>query len=270
MNMKSIITLFLYISSTLCLYGQNESLTCPFKIENRKIILEYPENGQTIRLRLSSVETTSVLSAKAADKLNYKYISKGDSFPIFQYRLPIYQFDCKKRIDNFHFISDFSGVEELENVDGVLGSLFLKSNIVNLDLKNKKITISKTLEDNFSGEKVVTLPIQTNFFTGNRIFYTPGKIEYGPQSEAACIVLNVADAPVQVEIRDSLYDKESPSNITILAPEPFQTKIAGSDIRYLKTYLEPDKPIVYLGLDYLKKYKNIIFDYPHNRILLVY
>lgn len=46
--MKPITTLFLCIVFVLGVQAQNQKVTYPFKIENKRIILQYPENGQLL------------------------------------------------------------------------------------------------------------------------------------------------------------------------------------------------------------------------------
>lgn len=265
--MKTILTVFLFIGSILCLTAQDEKITCPFEMENGRIILQYPENGQTLRLRLSSIEGLCLISCQAADRLNYKYEVGKDSIPIFGYFFQLYPF--KQKTDKFLFVSDFSHVEELKNVDGFLGRLFLESNVVNLDFKNKEVSITKAVEENLVGKKIDTLQLQIASSWGGRLYYTLGAIEYGQKKDLACLVLNIVDVPVQAQIQASVFDNEPGLPITILGPSPFRGKIEGSKILHNLACYKPDKSMVYLGLDYVKKYKNVILDYPNRRILLV-
>lgn len=79
----------------------------------------------------SSVYPYHVLSSKAADKLHYEYVSKGDSFPVGNYYLPVYQ--LKKVSKCYLFTADFSNADDYKDFDGIIGSALLDSNVVDVD-----------------------------------------------------------------------------------------------------------------------------------------
>lgn len=247
--------------------AQTDKATYPFKIENKRIILQYPENGENLKMIFSSIYPLDVLSSKAADKINYEYISKGDSFPVGNYYLPVYQ--LKKGFDKYFFASDFSHIEEYKNLDGILGNKLLNSNVVDIDFKNEKISVMKTMKDNLTGRNIDTLQMIPISWDGNTLYYTKGIIEYNHKKEPAALILNFIDIPLQAEIADSLYDKEANQSIEILSPFSFKSEMKGERIRSMASYHSPDKSFVLVGLPFLRKYKNVIFDYPHNRVLLV-
>lgn len=265
--MKPITTLFLCIVFVLGVQAQNQQVTYPFKIENKRIILQYPENGQLLQMIFSSIYPLDVLSSKAADKINYEYISKGDSFPVGNYYVPVYQ--LKKGFDKYFFAGDFSHIEEYKNLDGILGNKLLNSNVVDIDFENEKISVMKTMKDNLTGRNIDTLQMNPISWGGNTIYYTKGIIEYNHKKIPANLILNFVDIPLQAEISDSLYNKEADQSIEILSPFSFKDKIKGERIRSIVSYHSPDESFIWLGLPFLRKYKNVIFDYPHNRVLLV-
>lgn len=267
--MKSYLLLLILSFSVFSIQAQTDQSTYPFKIQNQRIILQYPENGQTLQMVFSSVYPTTVLSSKAANRLNYEYTVKGDSLPVGHYYLPVYP--LKQGTDRFFFATDLSGAGELSGFDGIMGSDLLRSNVVNLDFKNKKISVSKTIEENLSGRKTDTLSMQSGSLFGIQVYYTRGMIEYDRKKEPAYLVLNLIDIPMQVEINRSLYNEAGDQLITLLSPASFQGKIDGVQVQVKRKDSSsiPDKTVLLLGLPFLQKYSNVIFDYPHNRVLLV-
>lgn len=265
--MKSYILLLILSLSVFSIQAQTDKSTYPFKIQNQRIILQYPENGQILQMVFSSVYPATVLSSKAADRLNYEYTIKGDSLPVGHYYLPVYP--LKQGTDRFFFATDLSGAGELSGFDGIMGSDLLRSNVVNLDFKNKKISVSKTIEENLAGRKTDTLSMQSGSLFGNQVYYTRGMIEYDRKKEPAYLVLNLIDIPLQAEINGSLYNEAGDQSITLLSPPSFQGKIDRVLVKRKDSSSIPDKTVLLLGLSFLQKFKNVIFDYPHNRVLLV-
>lgn len=265
--MKTYILLMILSISVFYTQAQTDKATYPFKIENKRIILQYPENGENLKMIFSSMYPLDVLSSKAADKINYEYTIKGDSFPVGNYYVPVYQ--LKKGFDKYFFAGDFSHIEEYKNFDGILGNKLLNSNVVDIDFENEKISVMKTMKDNLTGRNIDTLQMNPISWGGNTIYYTKGIIEYNHTKIPANLILNFVDIPLQAEISDSLYNKEADQSIEILSPFSFKGKIKGERIRSMVSYHSPEESFIWLGLPFLKKYKNVIFDYPHNRVLLV-
>lgn len=265
--MKKIVILFLVVNFVFCLQAQTDHFTGSFEIENGKLIVQYPKRGHLLRMRFSSVWAGNFLSRKTADKLKYEYSMGEDSTSIFKDFLPV----CflKQGSDTYFRIADFSKSADLKDLDGVMGRGLLQFNVVNLDLKNKKIALTETIEENLSGRKIDTLRMHVKA-DPNKLYYTAGMMEYDHKKDSVDIVLNfITNYPVLAVIKESIRNKDANLPITILSPSPFQGKIDGSDVKYGRGYDDADRSTVYLGLPFLQKYKNVIFDYPHKQVLLV-
>lgn len=265
--MKRVIILFFLATSLGCLQAQIEHFQGSFEIENGKIIVQYPKKGEILRMRFSSVLPGNYLSRETADRLKYEYSMGSDSFYVFQYFLPA----CflKQGSDTYFVISDFSKAEELEGLDGVMGRGLLQFNVVNMDFKNRKISFTETIEEDLSERKIDTLPMYVKT-DPNTLYYASGVMEYDHKKDSVDIVFNfIEDYAMLASLKESFRSKDADSSITILSPSPFQAKIHGSQIKYVRSYDDAERSTLYLGLPFLEKYKNAIFDYPHNRVLLV-